>query len=710
MNNLTKYYKKLEELKFYSQNEKSIRKAFENLLDSFAHEKNFTLVAELPFDSKNIPDGTIKDQFRFNIGFWEAKDENDDLDDEIVKKLKKGYPNSNIIFEDSRRAVLIQNGKTIFDIDIFKSIDLENLLNAFFSYEKPEISEFRKALQLFKIDVPKIIELIREKIAQAEKLNSKFKASFYNFELICKHSIDPNISKSDIYEMLIQHILTEDIFRVIFSESEFHLHNNIAKSLNELENSLFDRNEKRNLFNSIRYYYDAIKSLSADISNYREKQSFLNSLYENFYQAYNPKRADKLGIVYTPLSIVDFMINTTDQILYKYFQKSLASENVNILDPATGTGTFLTQIMNHLPTNDLIRKYNSELFANEISILPYYIANLNLEYIYQQKTKKYREFENIAFVDTLDLTKNRIGQTELNFSEENFERIERQENSNFTVIIGNPPYNANQQNENDNNKNREYKYIDKRIKDTYVKNSTAQKTKVYDMYSRFYRWATDRIGKKGVISFVTNSSFIDSKTFDGFRKTLFDEFTEIYILDLGGNVRKNPKLSGTRNNVFGIQTGVAILFLIKRESKDLCKIFYFNPFDELETGENKLKWLSANRDNFQNIDWVQIIPDNRNNWLNQTDNDWNTFLPMGSKENKLGKTIDSIFTTYSLGVSTNRDEWVYDFSKENLSNKINYFIKEYNRYIELWKANPNKKDIHEFVYATEPTIKFTSIS
>ena len=215
--------------------------------------------------------------------------------------------------------------------------------------------------------------------------------------------------------------------------------------------------------------------------------------------------------------------------------------------------------MNHLPTNDLIRKYNSELLQMK-SILPYYIANLNLEYIYQQKIKKYREFENIAFVDTLDLTKNRIGQTELNFSEENFERIERQENSNFTVIIGNPPYNANQQNENDNNKNREYKYIDKRIKDTYVKNSTAQKTKVYDMYSRFYRWATDRIGKKGVISFVTNSSFIDSKTFDGFRKTLFDEFTEIYILDLGGNVRKNPKLSGTRNNVFGIQTGVAISF------------------------------------------------------------------------------------------------------------------------------------------------------
>jgi predicted helicase len=681
MNYINKYYQKLEELKHFSTNETSIRRAFENLLDSCANERKLTLVAELPYykNSRNIPDGTLKDPFRFDIGYWEAKDESDDLDTEIEKKLKKGYPNSNIIFEDSKRAVLIQNGETIADIEISKRESLEQLLKTFFEYEKPEILEFRKALEQFTLDIPKIVDGIREKISKAEIENSNFKEIYLRFVHICQNSIDRNISKTDIYEMLIQHILTEDIFRVIFSESEFHIHNNIAKTLNELENSLFDRNEKRELFNSIRYYYEAIKSHSTALQDYREKQTFLNSLYENFYKAYNPKRADKLGIVYTPLEIVDFMINSTDAILYKFFKKTLASENVNILDPATGTGTFLTQIMNHLPKNDLIRKYKNELFANEISILPYYIANLNLEYIYQQKTGKYAEFENISFVDTLDLTKNRVGQGDLfAFSDENFKRIEEQENSDFTVIIGNPPYNANQQNENDNNKNREYEYVDKRIKDTYVKNSNAQKTKAYDMYSRFYRWASDRIQKSGMIAFVTNSSFIDSKTFDGFRKSLFDEFTEIFILDLGGNIRKNPKLSGTRNNVFGIQTGVAILFLIKRETKNPCKVWYLNPFEELEIAEEKLKWLKENRENFYNLDWNLIIPDNRNNWLNQTENGWETFLPMGTKETKLGKDENAIFRTFSNGVVTARDDWVYDFSKENLEKKIEFFIEKYN--------------------------------
>ncbi len=682
MNYIDRYYKKVEELKHFSTNETSIRRAFENLLDSCANERNLTLVAELPYDRNNIPDGTLKDPFRFDIGYWEAKDESDDLDIEIDKKLKKGYPTSNIIFEDSSRAVLIQNGNTVIDIQISKREKLEELLKTFFEYEKPEILEFQKALEQFKIDIPKIVENIREKIDLAEKDNSKFKKVYLKFVEICQHSIDQNISRTDIYEMLIQHILTEDIFKVIFSESEFHLHNNIAKTLNELENSLFDRSEKRELFNSIRYYYEAIQLHSVALKDYREKQTFLNALYENFYKAYNPKRADKLGIVYTPLEIVDFMINSTDAILYKFFKKTLSSKNIKILDPATGTGTFLTQIMNHLPKEALIQKYGNELFANEISILPYYIANLNLEYIYQQRTGKYHEFENIAFVDTLDLTKNRVGQGDLfAFSDENLDRIEKQEESDFTVIIGNPPYNANQQNENENNKNREYEYIDSRIKETYVKNSNAQKTKVYDMYSRFYRWATDRIGKSGVVAFVTNSSFIDSKTFDGFRKTIFSEFTDIYILDLGGNVRKNPKLSGTRNNVFGIQTGVAIAFLIKRETKDPCKVWYLNPFDELEISEEKIKWLKESRENFNNLDWEQIIPDSKNNWLNQTDNNWNELLPMGTKETKLGKDENAIFRNFSNGVVTARDEWVYDFDRENLGFKVRFFMEIYNPWV-----------------------------
>ncbi len=572
---------------------------------------------------------------------------------------------------------------------------LADLIKTFFEYEKPEINEFRKALQQFTIDIPKIVESIRRKIEIAELENVNFKKIYLEFDEVCRNSIDPNISKIDIYEMLVQHILTEDIFRVIFSESEFHLHNNIARTLNKLENSLFDRNEKRDLFNSIRYYYEAIKSHSVAINDYREKQSFLNSLYENFYKAYNPKRADKLGIVYTPLEIVDFMIDSTDKILYKFFKKTLASDGVNILDPATGTGTFLTQIMNHFDKNSLIKKYGNELFANEISILPYYIANLNIEYIYQQKTGKYKEFENISFVDTLDLNEH-IDKDLFSFSDENLERIKRQESSDFTVIIGNPPYNANQQNENDNNKNRTYEKLDNRIAKTYVATSSAQKTKVYDMYSRFYRWASDRIGKSGIVSFVTNSSFIDSKTFDGFRKTVFNEFNEIYILDLGGNIRKGER----DGNVFDIMTGVAISFFVKRETKSPCKIFYLkNP----EIGrENKLNWLREHKESFHDLDWNLIVPDDRNNWLNQTDNDWDSLIPIGSKDTKLGQFPTAIFKNYSLGVVTSRDEWVYDFSKDNLKNKVNFHIDEYEKTRQAIK----NENIDSFVH-TENIIKWT---
>ena len=597
------YYKKLESLKHYTSNESSIRGAFISLLDIYAIDRDLTLIPELAYDKTNIPDGTIKDKFRFDFGYWEAKDEKDNLDDEIDKKIAKGYPTDNIIFEDSNRAVLIQNKQCVFDISISNAEQLNELLETFFTYEKPEIIEFHKAIEQFKNDIPHIIKPIKSNIESAYKSNQKFQSLYSEFLEICQNSIDKNISKDDIFEMLLQHILTEDIFRVVFDDSEFHLHNNIAKKLNELEASFIDRVQKKDLFYSIRYYYEAIKSHSLALNDYKEKQKFLNVLYENFYKAYNPKKADKLGIVYTPLEIVDFMIDAVDFLSYNHFDKTLSCDGVKILDPATGTGTFLTQIIDFIHTDKLQNKYENELFANEISILPYYIANLNLEYIYQQKMKSYKEFENISFVDTLELNKSTKGQKEFSFfSDENTERIDRQEDSEINIIIGNPPYNANQQNENDNNKNKEYPSIDKRIKDSYVKNSNAQKTKVYDMYSRFYRWASDRIEDDGIIAFVTNSSFIDSKTFDGFRKSVFDEFNEIHIIDFGGNVRKNPKLSGTKNNVFDIQTGVAILFLIKKPSLGKCKLFYLNPFEELEIKENKLRFLKDNKFKDLNFD------------------------------------------------------------------------------------------------------------
>jgi len=298
---------------------------------------------------------------------------------------------------------------------------------------------------------------------------------------------------------------------------------------------------------------------------------------------------------------------------------------------------------------------------------------------------EYEEFTQHCFVDTLDntgaLSQAKQGDLFSQLSEENSARIRHQNIQEISVVTGNPPYNANQANANDDNPNRVYPEIDQRIKDTFVYHSTAQKTKVYDMYSRFYRWAMDRLDDNGIIAFVTNRSFIESRTFDGFRKCIQEEFSEAYIIDTKSDVRANPKIAGTSHNVFGIQTGVAILFLIKqprkpKTKKTPCHIRYVALEDEW-LKEKKLTWLNENP--LRSISFEHIRPDKDSNWINLAeDNDWNNLLPVCSKEVKTGKGKKAIFELFSFGVATNRDEWVYSFNKENLKFKSLYFIEKYN--------------------------------
>jgi len=493
--------------------------------------------------------------------------------------------------------------------------------------------------------------------------------------VLCQQTINPSITVLDIREMLIQHILTEEIFITIFNESQFHRENTIAKELQKISNTFFIGRVKKNTLILIDHYYLAIKAAASNINNHHEKQNFLKVLYESFYRTYNPKAADRLGIFYTPNEIVQFMIKSTNLLAFKHFGKLLSDPNVEILDPATGTGTFITELIEEIPISKLDFKYMNEIHCNEVGILPYYIANLNIEYTYKQKTGKYEPFENICFVDTLDNTgflfKNK--QTTLfDIGDENLERIKKQNEKKISIIIGNPPYNANQLNENENNRNKEYPSIDKRIRETYVKSSKAQKTKVYDMYARFYRWASDRLDKNGVIAFITNRSFIDSITFDGFRKCIENEFDYAYIVDTKSDVRANPKIAGTTHNVFGIQTGVAVMFLVKDDSNSApCLIRYFSLKDE-QKREEKLKWFSTI--GFDEIAFEHIEPDENSNWINNVENDFNEQLSLVKK----GKREKSIFGFYTLGVSTNRDEWVFDFDSTHLIAKIKYFIKSYN--------------------------------
>ena len=680
------YHVEVEKIIHYggTSKETAIRSAFFNLLNDYARQRGLMMVAEISVKTQEgktvTPDGTLKDSLRQDWGYWESKDEADNLDEEIEKKFAKGYPKENILFEDSREAVLIQNGEQMMRCNMRDNDALHRLLTDFFTFERPEVQNFRKAIELFKQDVPKVTETIREIILSAEENNRDFKTRADNFLTLCRESINPSITCEDVREMIIQHILTEDIFNTIFDETQFHRENNIARELETVIATFFTGNLRRETLRSVKHYYDAINAAAAGIADHHEKQKFLKVVYETFYKSYNPKAADRLGVVYTPNEIVRFMIESTDYLLHRHFDKYLEDTNVEILDPATGTGTFVCDMIDHIRKEKLEYKYRNEIHANEVAILPYYISNLNIEFTYAQKMGRYAEFENLCFVDTLD----NMGfsynekQTAIDFfSEENSKRIQKQNEKKIAVIIGNPPYNANQANENDNNKNREYPEIDKRIKDTFIKHSTAQKTKVYDMYARFYRWAFDRLDSNGIVAFVTNRSFIDSRTFDGFRKTVQNEFKAAYIIDMLSDVRANPKIAGTTHNVFGIQTGVAIMFLVKKKDDEnkTCKIHYI-ALDDFWRKEQKLQWLANNP--LKNIPFEIIRPDKNNNWINLADNDFESLLPLCSKDVKAGKNKEALFELYSTGIVTARDEWVYSLNKVDLENKVKFFIQNYN--------------------------------
>ncbi len=678
-----------------SKRESVLREPFKDLLKRWGRTNDLQFVSEhdivTPQKNRIYTDGALLHPLRVPFGYWEAKDADDDLDAEIAAKSRKGYPRDNIIYSDDYTAVLIQNGFEQMRVAMDDTEALLLLLTRFFAHERQEIADFNKAVKQFAADLPAVLEALRKIIADKRKASKDFAKAEAAFLKHAQDAINPAVSADDVQEMLIQHILTEDIFAKVFDNPDFHRQNNIASELYKLEDKLFARGEKSTLLRALAPYYSGIAATAAVIQSHSEKQGFLKGLYENFYKVYNPKAADKLGVVYTPGEIVRFMIRSADWLCEKHFGKNLIDRGVEILDPATGTGTFIVELLESFRGHgDKLRhKYKEELHANEIAILPYYVANLNIEATYQAITGQFAEFENLCLVDTLDNV-DALGihsghQFDLlgSLTDQNIERIKRQNRRKISVIIGNPPYNANQQNENDNNKNRTYAHIDKRIKDTYIKASTAQKTKLYDMYARFYRWASDRLGNEGVVAYITSRSFIESRTFDGFRKLILQDFQEIWIVDLGGDVRANPKLSGTTHNVFGIQTGVAIAFLVRKKGI-LGSFLSYGRRPEQETAEEKLAYLATARliDAAPN----RIKPNVAGEWINQLEeSEWSFFISIADKKTKTSKVKSgerSIFKLYSLGVKTNRDEWAVSHSEREIARLYEFTIDHYSKFVK----------------------------
>jgi predicted helicase len=691
---IQQYLNNLQDLRKVSgtRRENVVREAFKDLLKDWGRSHDLVFVPEYEITTaakeRRYVDGALLHSLRMPFGYWEAKDEKDDLDAEIDIKLKRGYPQDNIIFEDSTQAVLIQNRDEVIRCPVDDVASLEKLLDLFFGYERLEIGEFRRAVEQFKVDLPAVLQALREMIEKAHKDQPTFRRAAKSFLDHAHQAINPNLTEADVREMLIQHVLTEDIFSKVFGEDDFHRQNNVAKALYALEATFFTGDLKKRTLRGLDPYYTAIRAAAAQIGSHHEKQAFLKVIYENFYKEYNAKAADRLGVVYTPNEIVRFMIESADWLCEKHFSRNLIDPQVEILDPAAGTGTFICELLEHFrgQGKKLKHKYLEELHANEVAILPYYVANLNIEATYAAITGEYAEFPNLCFVDTLDnvagLRKYAGHQDSLfgSVSEENVERIRRQNRRKISVIIGNPPYNANQLNENENNKNREYPAIDKRLKETYIEASGAQKTKLYDMYARFVRWASDRIEHDGIVAFVSNSSFIDARTFDGFRKIISQDFNEIWVIDLKGNARTSGERRRREGgNVFAdqIRVGIAVYFCVRKKNARGCRIYY-DVVRDYASAEEKVAFLTAR--SMSERSFGELQPDEMNNWINQPSSDFDSLLPVANKSVKSTSNPSqemALFKLFSLGISTNRDDWVYDDDRGALTTKVRCLVAGY---------------------------------
>ena len=710
------YYAELEKYAQHgAKNEGTVRAAFQNLLQHYCHQSNLTLLCEkshyTPEKRRITPDGEVVDTFGLPHGYWEAKDTHDDLYTEADKKFAAGYPSKNIVVQSPTHALLYQHGRLQLDLDISEPRNLIQVLKGFFAYQEENISAWHTAVAEFRDTVPELGDKLAALIQTERQNNPHFQEAFTSFHRQCQASINPHLSIAAVEEMLIQHLLTERIFATVFRNRDFTRRNIIAREIEKVIDVLTEHALNRDQFLRILDpFYIALEQTAATITDFSQKQGFLNTVYEQFFQGFSVKVADTHGIVYTPQPIVDFMVKSVEHILQTEFNRSMSDRGVHIIDPFVGTGNFIVRVMQALDPISLERKYTAdppELQCNEVMLLPYYIANLNIEQQFYTATNRYASYQGICLVDTFGMAEERQMQL---FTPANTERVKKQKETPMFVVIGNPPYNAGQLNENDNNRNRKYETMDKLIAETYAKDSKATlRNKLYDPYVKAIRWALDRIGDEGVVAFVTNNSFLDGVAFDGMRKHLAADCDAIYILDLGGNARRGLKVSDA--NVFGIRVGVSInLFMKNRENpSESPRILYYRT-DDLWNRKQKFDFLNE-REHAGGVAWKSIEPDDRHTWLTEgLHAEFDTFTPMGTKQAKSakGKVEDVIFKTYSNGVKTNRDAWVYNFDQNTLTENISGMIDTYNAEVARWEQQMDRKvKLDDFVVSGDTKIKWS---
>ena len=511
---------------------------------------------------------------------------------------------------------------------------------------------------------------------------------FHAFLADLQQTLNPSLQDEDLVAMVAQHLITGPVFQALFADYDFVGSNPVSRALDRLA-ALLEAEGLGNETRELEGFYESVRKRAQALDNAEARQKVLLELYERFFKVALKKEAERLGIVYTPIEVVDLILHSADHALQQHFGRRLTGEDVHILDPFTGTGTFIVRLLQNPEQNpalirdeDLVRKFTSELHANEIVLLAYYIAAINIEETYHGRRgmeTEYAPFDGIVFTDTFTL-----GEDEGQFAETfpiNSERVERQQGRDITVIVGNPPYSAGQKSAADDNPNVTYPHLAERIEKTYAAQSKAGlKKSLYDSYKLAIRWASDRIGDDGIVSFVTNASFIDGNAESGLRACLADEFSHLYVF----NLRGNANTSGERRkkeggNVFGqsTKTPVATMVLVRDPAhQGECQIHYKDIGDYLSR-EEKLRIIRESGSFVGISDWQRIEPDDHYDWLNQRDPEYQRFMPLAIKSQKLKPDVSASFSLLSLGISTNRDPWVYSFDSAQLHRNVETMFASY---------------------------------
>lgn len=507
---------------------------------------------------------------------------------------------------------------------------------------------------------------------------TKERATFEAFAAELRDDLNDSISDGEIIEMLAQHLVTKPVFNALFEEYSFASHNPMSKAMQGVLDALHEHHLAKEA-DTLEKFYASVRQRAAGIDNAQGKQKIIVELYDKFFRNAFPKMTERLGIVYTPVEVVDFILHSVNHLLQQEFGQTLGSKGVHIIDPFTGTGTFITRLIQSglIKSEELPHKYKHEIHANELVLLAYYIAAINIEAAYHDEViDEYTPFEGICLTDTFQMyEKDDLVDALL---EDNSARRKRQKALDIRVIVGNPPYSAKQESANDNNANIAYPSLDERIRSSYAERSTASnKNALYDSYIRAIRWASDRIGNAGVIGFVTNAGWLDTSTADGLRKCLAEEFSSIHVFHLRGNQRTSGELSRKEGGkIFdsGSRAPIAITLLVKNPDTDEHGRILFHDIGDYLSRKEKLEKIATFGSLAGIPDWQVITPDAHGDWLKQRDDSFSDHIVLGDKKNEK----IAIFKIYSNGVKTNRDNWVYNYSKSNLIENIKCTVDFYN--------------------------------